>query len=267
VEKSITDNGRSLFYRDEGLGPPVLLVHGFAEDGAIWDELITPLTPGYRLLIPDLPGSGHSQPHKGEVSMEMLAADLKTLLDHEDIDKCVIIGHSMGGYVTLAFAARYPERLAAFGFFHSTAYADSEEKIAARRKSIAFIKQQGAAPFIRQSLPHLFAAGTRQNRPQLIEDLIRRYENFSPETLIQYYEAMIGRPDRVAVLREFAGPILFIIGEHDPAVPMEQALEQCHLPAVSHVHILKHSGHMGMLEEPAKGTDILYSFLNFVSQP
>jgi pimeloyl-ACP methyl ester carboxylesterase len=263
VERSITENGRSLFYRDEGSGPPVVLVHGFAEDGTIWDELIARLTPGYRLLIPDLPGSGRSQPHKGEVSIEMLAADLKTLLDHEDIDKCVIIGHSMGGYVTLAFAAHHPERLATFGLFHSTAYADSEDKIEARRKSIGFIRQHGAAPFIRQSIPHLFAAGTRQNRPQLIEDLIRRYEDFSPETLVQYYEAMIRRPDRVAVLRDFAGPILFIIGEHDSAVPMEQALQQCHFPAVSHVYILKHSGHMGMLEEPAKGADILYSFLNF----
>jgi pimeloyl-ACP methyl ester carboxylesterase len=263
VEKSITKNGRSLFYRDEGSGPAVLLVHGFAEDGAVWDD--TRMRSGYRLLIPDLPGTGRSSAHQGDISMEMLAGDLKMLIDHEGMDKCVIIGHSMGGYVTLAFAAHHPERLAAFGLFHSTAYADSEEKIEARRKSIGFIRQHGTAPFIRQSIPNLFAPETRESRPQLVEDMIRRYSHLAPEVLVQYYEAMIRRPDRVAVLREFAGPVLFIIGEKDQAVPMEQALQQCHLPAVSHVHILKHSGHMGMLEEAGAGSDILYSFLNFRS--
>jgi pimeloyl-ACP methyl ester carboxylesterase len=242
----------------------VVLVHGFAEDAAIWQETAAWLQPEYRLLIPDLPGSGRSSLRPGGTSMETLAADLKNILDQEDIDKCVIIGHSMGGYVTLAFAEQYPERLHGLGLYHSTAYADSDEKRAARRKSIDFIRHHGAAPFIRQSTPNLFAASTREDRPQMVEETILRYSGFSPDSLVQYYEAMIRRPDRTDVLRQFAGPVLFIMGGKDQVIPIEQSLQQCHLPSLSHVHILDDAGHMGMLEAPETGSGIIRSFYNFI---
>ena len=117
----------TLFCRDIGTGPVVLLLHGFAEDGTTWDNLAGPLSAHCRLIIPNLPASS---------SMEDLAATIASLLDHLGIDKCIMIGHSMGGYITLAFAEKYPDRLTAFGLFHSTAYPDNEEKKAVRRKSI-----------------------------------------------------------------------------------------------------------------------------------
>ena len=264
MDKTITRDGRTLFFRDEGSGLPVLLLHGFAEDGTIWDELLQAGRPGCRLLIPDLPGSGRSTLLPGEPSIDALAAEIKALIDHQGIPSCVLIGHSMGGYVALAFAEKYPEAVEAFGFFHSTAYADSEEKKAARRKGIEFIRQHGAAPFIRQSIPNLFAVGTRESRPQLVEELIRRYSGFSPEALTWYYEAMILRPDRVSVLRQFAGAALFIMGELDTLIPYEQSLKQCHESPIAVIHTLERSGHMGMLEEPGQGLRILESFLNFV---
>lgn len=264
MDKTITREDRTFFYREEGSGLPVLLLHGFAEDGTVWEPLTRQLKTGYRLLIPDLPGSGRSSLLPGEPSIDALAAELKELIDQEGIGPCVLIGHSMGGYISLAFAEKYPALVKAFGLFHSTAYADSEEKKAARRKSIGFIRQHGAAAFIRQSIPNLFAAGTRESRPQLVEDLIRRYSDLSPESLVYYYEAMIGRPDRVSVLRKFEGPVLFIMGEKDQAVPYEQSLKQCHEPMVSVIHTLENAGHMGMLEETEKSGVILESFLNFV---
>src|ERR1700761_8812683 len=102
----------------------------------------------------------------------------------------------MGGYIALAFSETYPERLLAFGFFHSTAYADTEEKKAGRLKSIAFIHEHGAAPFIRQSTPNLFAPETREDQPVLIEDMIGRYRDFSADALAAYLNAMMRRPDR-----------------------------------------------------------------------
>jgi pimeloyl-ACP methyl ester carboxylesterase len=265
VDRTINREGRLLFYRDEGSGYPVLLLHGFAEDGTIWDELVEQLKPGYRLLIPDFPGSGRSTLLPGEPSVEALATAVKEILDHEGIERSVLIGHSMGGYVSLAFAELYPACVRAFGLFHSTAYPDSEEKKAARRKGIGFIRQHGAASFIRQSTPNLFAAGTRENHPQLVEDFICRYSDFPPESLVYYYEAMIRRPDRVSVLQKFAGPILFIMGEMDQVVPYEQALRQCHEPMLSHIHTLANAGHLGMLEETKQSSDALESFLNFVT--
>ena len=244
--------------------PVLLLLHGFAEDGQLWDELIPRLGPHCRLLIPDLPGSGQSTILPGEPSIESLADAIRLFIDQLGIKTCVLVGHSMGGYVSLAFAEKYPERLQAFGFFHSTAYADSEEKRTARRKSIEFIRQHGSAPFIRQSTPNLFAAATREQRPSLVEDTIRRYSGFSPESLVYYYEAMIRRPDRVHVLRQFAGPVLFILGAADTVVPYEQALKQCQEPMISVIHTLEHSGHMGMLEEPERGSAMIESFLTLL---
>jgi len=260
----LTQDGRSLFYREEGSGLPVLLLHGFAEDGHIWDELVPRLSSHCRLLIPDLPGSGRSTLLPGEPSIDSLADTIGAFIDQLGLDTCVLIGHSMGGYVSLAFAEKYPRRLKAFGFFHSTAYADTEEKRTARRKSIDFIRQHGAAPFIRQSTPNLFATATREQWPTLVEETILRYSGFAPESLVYYYEAMIGRPDRVQVFRQFAGPVLFIMGAADLVVPYEQALKQCHEPMISVIHTLDHSGHMGMLEEPEQGSQAIVSFLNFV---
>ncbi|MBS1665309.1 MAG: alpha/beta hydrolase [Bacteroidetes bacterium] len=244
---------------------PVVLLHGFAEDGAVWDQQLDALKKNYRLLIPDLYGSGRSSTLTEATSMEALAEDLLQILDHEAISQCVLIGHSMGGYVGLAFAQKHPERLLALGLFHSTAYPDSEEKKATRRKAIEFIRTNGSAAFIKQSTPNLFAAGTRDNRPGLINDSIERYSSFLPEALIAYYEAMIARPDRTEVLASLNCPILFVVGTYDQAVSPQHALEQSHLPSLSHIHILDNSAHMGMLEETDKSNLVLQSFLNFVT--
>jgi pimeloyl-ACP methyl ester carboxylesterase len=266
VDKTIARGPKILFYREEGSGLPVVFLHGFAEDGAIWNKQAEQLKAGYRVLIPDLPGSGRSSALTADTSMEEMAEDILQLLDREGIQYCVLIGHSMGGYIALAFAEKYPERLKGLGLFHSTAYADTEEKKAARQKSIEFIRKYGSAAFIRQSTPNLFATDTRNDHPGLITDMIDRYSGFSPDSLVYYYEAMIRRPDRRAVLERFEKPVLFIIGNQDQAVPPQQALEQSHLPALSHIHIFQRSGHAGMLEEPDRSYSILQSFLNFVIQ-
>lgn len=265
MDKTIIVDSGSLFYRDLGNGMPVLLLHGFAEDGEVWDGVADRLRSICRLLIPDLPGSGRSALPAEVLSMESLASILKTLLDHEGIERCVFIGHSMGGYISLAFAEAYPERMLALGFFHSTAYADSEEKKVNRRKSIEFIRQYGAAPYIRQSTPNLFGLGTRENSPTLVEDMIRRYSDFPAASLIAYLEAMRARPERIDVLERFPRPVLFIIGENDQVVPMEQALKQAHIPQVAMVRLLPEAGHMGMLEETAAGSAAIQEFLTFIT--
>ncbi|HEV9035524.1 MAG TPA: alpha/beta hydrolase [Puia sp.] len=243
---------------------PVMLIHGFAEDSTVWDGIASRLENTCRLLIPDLPGSGSSPLPEGEISIDTLAAHCVGLLEKENLDRCIFIGHSMGGYITLAIAEHYPEKVLAFGLFHSTAYADTEEKKANRRKSIDFIRQYGATPYIRQSTPNLFAAGTREHRPQLVENMILRYSGFSGEALVAFLNAMMQRPDRLSVLERFT--VLFIIGEKDQIVPMEQSLKQSHMPPISQVRVLREAGHMGMLEDPDAGSGAIRSFINFIQQ-
>jgi pimeloyl-ACP methyl ester carboxylesterase len=250
VEKKIKQNGVELFYTLSGKGNPVVFIHGFAEDGQIWNAFRAGLEKEYMVLVPDLPGSGRSTGISEGATMDSLAESIKIMLDKEKIDSCIMIGHSMGGYVTLAFADKYPERLSGFGLFHSTSYPDNEEKKAGRKKNITFITRNGALKFLEQSMPTLFSGESKEKNPALISETLQRYSNFSPQSLVLYTAAMMNRPGRTEILPNFAGPVLFILGEHDTAVPLEQSLTECHLPGISYIYVCTHSGHMGMLEEP-----------------
>lgn len=259
--KEFTYDHTSFSYRMGGKGKTVMLIHGFAEDGSGWDHQAEFLQSRFQVMVPDLPGSGASPVGKTSWTMEYFADALLALLNHENIQQAVLIGHSMGGYITLAFAEKYPERLLGFGLFHSTAYPDSEERKDIRRRGIALIKEHGAARFLQQTIPNIFSSHTKEQQPQLVKDFIDRNTYFKDESLIRYYEAMILRPDRTAVLRNAKVPVLFVIGEQDNTIPADQMLQQSHLPSISHVALLKRSGHMGTMEEPARANTILADYL------
>lgn len=258
-EKYITYQHSKIFYRTSGSGQPIILIHGFGEDGNVWQLQITALQKKYSLIVPDLPGSGHSE-LINDMSIEGMADCTAAIAAAEKISSSVFLGHSMGGYITLALAEKYPQLISRFGLVHSTAFADSEEKKQARRKSIDFIKENGAYAFLKTTIPTLFYNGNGTPAPAM-ENLIEDGKKFTPEALISYYEAMINRPDRTDVLTTLDKPVLFIIGEYDNAVPFQQGLQQCYLPAQSHIHILRNAAHMGMYEETEKVNKALLHFL------
>ena len=130
-------------YRIAGEGYPLVLLHGFGEAGNIWDRQTEYLQPNFRILIPDIPGSGASVYNAQVNTMEDFAQAVKTMVDAEELDEFILIGHSMGGYISLAFAEQFGQLLKGFGLFHSTAYPDTEEKKQTRKKSIAFIQEHG----------------------------------------------------------------------------------------------------------------------------
>jgi pimeloyl-ACP methyl ester carboxylesterase len=241
----------------------LVLLHGFAEDGRVWENQVNYLKARFPLLIPDLPGSGNSSPLSAATSMEEHADAILALLDAEQIGQAVLVGHSMGGYIALAFVEKYPERCKAFGLFHSTAYPDSEEKKTTRRKSMAFIARHGAAEFIRQSTPNLFADSSRERHPEWIRELIERYSTMDGDSLTHYYQAMIDRPDRSAVLAHSGLPVLLVMGGQDNTLPLEAGLRQSHLPSIAFIHILREAGHMGMIEAAVRSNEILEAFLTF----
>ena len=144
------------------------------------------------------------------------------------------------------------------------AIADNAEKKLTRAKAILFIKDKGSNPFLQTSIPGLFSQAFAEKYPAEINELINKSKHFSPQALVQYYEAMIQRPDRTEVLKKFPKPILFIIGEKDNVIPLQSSLQQCYLPAQAHIHILEKSAHMAMLEETEKANEILYHFLKLI---
>jgi pimeloyl-ACP methyl ester carboxylesterase len=196
--------------------------------------------------------------------MDDYAASVKAILDQENIPVCCLVGHSMGAYIGLAFAAAYPEYLTGLGLFHSTSYPDSAEKKNAREKSIAFIESYGSGPFIEQSIPGLFSEDFKKTHPEKIAAIVHQYANSNPVSLIAYYRAMIDRPDRTELMKSIQVPVLLVLGDQDKAVPFEDGLRQSYLPQICYIHILQRVGHMGMLEYPAETNLLLNRFLKDV---
>lgn len=253
---------RNMFYRDSEQGFPVVLVHGFPMDGTLWDYQAERLKEHFRIILPDLPGSGHS-PEIPAVSVEKMADSLFALLAQEKVDRCILIGHSMGGYTTLAFAEKYPEILKGFGLYHATAFADSREKKEGRLRSISMMKEYGGGAFLRQMLPNLYGEKFRKNNKQSVQALIKSKENAEANILAAYYTAMRERPDRTEVLKKSGVPVLFVLGKEDTAAPLADMLKQVSLPAVSEVHLLAHVAHVSMLEAPDISTAILEQYIRF----
>ncbi len=262
--KELLYQNKKISYRISGSGKPVFLIHGFGEESDVWKHQEAHLQHSFQLIIPDLPGSGKSE-MIDDMTMEGMAETIHAILHEEKIDICTMIGHSMGGYITLAFAEKYWNHLNAFGLFHSSAFADSEEKKGVRKKGIEFINQHGAFEFLKTATPNFFAPATKETNPELIEQQIATLHNFLAPHLVSYYEGMMARPDRTAVLQNAAVPVLFVMGKYDVAVPMEDGLKQCYLPEKSYIHILPNAGHMGMLEEPEESNRILENFLSDLS--
>ncbi|BAV04197.1 Pimeloyl-ACP methyl ester carboxylesterase [Filimonas lacunae] len=256
-----------LSYTKNGTGPVVVLLHGFGEDSTIWDEQVSYLQQHCQVIVPDIPGSGasaplHSQP---ESNIEDYAAAIYALLQHEQVTSCTFLGHSMGGYITLAMAEKYPAIINGFGMVHSTAFADSDEKKANRQRGIEMMEQYGGAAFLKTTIPNLFGADYKAKNTDKINSLIEKSTAFSTLSLQQYYHAMMIRPDRTSVLKNSPVPVLFIMGTEDVAAPFNDVLKQSSLPNSSYIHVLKQVGHMGMWEATATVNSYLLHFIRAVN--
>jgi pimeloyl-ACP methyl ester carboxylesterase len=268
-EKEIRHSHKKIFYRTIGEGPVIVLLHGVPFDGNLWNNQFNAF-PGYKLIVPDLPESGRSE-MIDYMSMEGMAECVKDIIVHETASlyfksgephSVIVIGHSMGGYIALALAEKHPELLNGFGLFHSTAYADSEEKKEGRKKAIALLKEKGTNEFAKNSLPNLFSPLTKEQNAKLIEEHVSIASKFSADALIAYQTAMMQRKDRTEVLKNAQVPVLFVFGKHDNVVLLKDGLEQCALVNNSLVHVLENSGHTGMKEEPEKSNQILSEYLS-----
>jgi len=262
--KKILFRDHELVYEIKGNGPAVMLVHGFTEDRRIWNSLLSGIENKYQWIIPDLPGSGDSVYNNSLKRITDFSEFIGAILENENIPELILIGHSMGGYISLAFAEKYPDKIRALGLFHSTSYLDSEEKKESRDKNIRFIQNHDPSLFVEQSFPGLFSDSFKVGHPEEIRELVDRYANFKRDSLVQYLDAMKNRPATTGVLVAITKPVLFIMGEEDKAVPIKDSLEQCHLPRISYIHILTRTAHMGMIENSSLCNSIVDGFLSAI---
>ena len=255
-----------LSHKDEGKGTPLVLVHGFCESKEIWRNFSSALSTRFRVITPDLPGFGDSKLNAADISIDYYADELHALLKHLDVHKCILIGHSLGGYVSLAFAEKYEQMLLGLGLFHSTAFEDTQEKKENRDRTIKFVEKHGVEAFASTAVSPLFYPPKREDLKADIELMTRIAAGSSKEGVIAATKAMRDRKDRSNVLKKVKCPVLFIVGKEDQSVTLERSLQQCYLPHHSIVHFLSDTAHMGMFERKKDTLKIVESFVELVEK-
>jgi 3-oxoadipate enol-lactonase len=238
-------NGIQIAYDVFGqLMPPLVLMHGFGLDRSIWQALAVQHLGDQQVILPDLRGHGESDAPQGPYSMPLMAQDIAALLDLLEVDQTIICGHSMSGYVALAFAEQYAHKLAGFAMITSNAGADSAEKRAGRYTMIDNVRKQGSAAVAESLAPRL---SHKQAVINLTKTLINKT---SPEGLIGALEGMAARKDRTALLSEIVVPALVVAGEDDQITDYEDA--RCMAQTLPKGEFLGIAGtaHMPMVEAP-----------------
>lgn len=244
-----------LSFDEHGSGPAVVLLHGLCGSRAYWKPIVGPLSKRFRVIVPDLRGHGLSPAPEGKYTMESMAADVIQLLDDLNVDRAVLIGHSLGGYVTLAAEEAWPDRLAGWALVHSTAYPDDEQAKHNRTRAIASIRAEGVKPFVDDLVTRLFAPGRTDTMPDIVENARAIGYGTPAQGAIGALEGMRERPDRLHVLKGAVSPVALIAGARDQIVPIwkTHAFES---PNVWQ-YTLPEAGHMGMFETPGELADML----------
>lgn len=263
--KSFFYQQTEVFYQKLGRGArAVMLIHGFPEDGSIFQYQCDFLKENYTVLVLDLPGSGKSSYNKELKSVEDFAELIRGVLQEEKIERCFLLGHSMGGYIALAFAEKYSKHLLGLGLIHSTGFADSDEKKDNRKRAIGFMEQYGGASFLKTMIPDLFGKAFKEAHQAVIDEMIEKGRNFETKALQQYYSIMLLRKERTYVLKEINVPVLFVAGEADKAIPLKDILQQVVMPDIAIIKILPKAAHMGFLEESSTVNDAIGQLVGFM---
>jgi len=257
--KTIKFKKHTIYYTDQGKGKTIVLLHGFTESLKIWRQFSAELKKKYRVICIDLPGHGKSGCVDGIHTMELMAEVVYKVLKIAKVSKCLMVGHSMGGYVTLAFAEKYPKMLRGFSLFHSHCFADSLADQENRNRTIAIVEMDKFS-FVAQFIPGLFPPEVHKKFSGQIQKLIDRAGKMSKEAVIAALEGMKNRKDQTALLKITEIPVLFVLGLKDSKAPIPRLWEMITLPKHSESLILRDCGHMGYIEAPKETLAAIHGF-------
>jgi len=257
-----TPAGISLGYEDAGHGNAVILLHAFPLSRAMWSAQVNALQSEYRVITPDLRGFGDTDRFTDAPSIETMADDVAALLDAINLREPIILGGlSMGGYVSLAFARKYPHRLRALILADTRAEADSPEARHNRSASIELVKNQGPAALVEQMLPKLLGERTTKEKPEVLAQVRSIAASQSRPSIIGGLEALRDRPDATAGLGKIRLPTLVLVGSEDSLTPPSVADALAARIAGARKVIISGAGHLANLEQPQLFNHALRSFL------
>ncbi|NBC82571.1 MAG: alpha/beta fold hydrolase [Bacteroidetes bacterium] len=239
-----------LRYKDEGNGQAIVLLHGYLESLEIWEGFADELALDFRVICIDIPGHGESGIVAAYHTMDDMAEAVVEVLDELNISKCFMAGHSLGGYVTMAFAGNHSDRLAGYCLFHSTPFADPEEKKQNRDREIELVREGKKDLLINTNIPKMFADENLEKLSMKVDRAKGIGRRTPDEGIIVILNGMKARPDRSVTLQKAQVPVLWIIGKKDNYIPFEVIKEkQSLLNEKGKTLVLENSGHIGFIEE------------------
>ena len=260
MDKWIEFNGDKGYYKTEGKGKAIVLLHGFIEEGSMWNGMLGGLKKKYKVIVPDMPGFGKSQLGENELSMDYYADYVQAIVKAEKLNKFILLGHSMGGYVTLNFVEKYGNMPAGFGLINSHCFEDTPQKKENRLKGIDFIQRNGTQFFIRELYNSIFNESFKKKNRKLIDTLIAQAQKYTPEAVMRANAAMMNRKDKSEVLKKAQVPVLFINGEDDESAPVAYTLKQAAYPANADFNLFAGCKHMSVFERKAETLKIIEGF-------
>ncbi len=258
----LSSNGTTLYYNDVGQpsGPPIMLIHGFPLSHEMWVNQIEVLKSAYRVVAFDLRGQGRSEVGDGQFTLEFLVDDLIALLDHLKIEKTVLCGLSMGGYVSLRAVERNTERVSGLVLCDTKPEADSNETKLARGASIRAIKRNGVGAYAETFLKGGLSPTSLKDR-SLVEAAAKIIRQNQALGLCGTLLALAGRTDTTSFLPKIKVPTLILVGEQDTITPPEHSRRMQSLVQNSELHIIPQAGHMSNMENPTTFNTYLLNFL------
>ena len=273
-KRKINVNNMDMVYEECGENNEwtVVLLHGFCGSSRYWHKVCPLLSDKYRIIMPQLRGHGSTSAPNDGYSMEAMADDILGLLDALSIEKVVMFGHSLGGYVTLAFADKYPKKLQGLGLIHSTALPDSEDKKKKRQQDIRDISQHGIEEYVNKLIPNLFTKSKLKELHEELTEIISIGMEMSPKGAMKALEGMLQRPDRSHVLTKANYPILLVAGAQDDVIsPLETfsiTNENIIDSTFGYPHILENTfedvAHMSLIEAPNQLSRMIANYMKIL---
>lgn len=260
--KTIEIEGIELAVEDVGEGLPVVLVHGFPLNHAMWSAQIERLSADYRVIAPDLRGFGDSSVTPGAVTMDRYSDDMGAMLEALEVTGPVVFcGFSMGGYIAFSFWRRYRGRVRAFVLADTRAVADTPDAARDRLKTAQQAVSEGAEPIAKAMLPKLLSRAAIRSNPDLVESVRRMILSTEPAGIAAALRGMAARADSRALLNQITVPSLLIVGAEDTITPPDQMLAMAEPMRESEVAEIPDAGHLAPMENAQAVNEALITFL------
>jgi pimeloyl-ACP methyl ester carboxylesterase len=262
MNKFFENNSGRIHYTDIGEGQVVVLIHGYLETSEVLSSFTNKLSEKFRVIAVDLPGHGKSENTEKVLTMELMASVIAKLVQNLNIKKIFLTGHSLGGYVTLAFVDMYPELLSGYCLLHSHPFSDDKGKVEKRNIEIGIVEKGKKDWFIPENISKLYATSNIRKFGEALKHSTEVALKVPDETIVAVLKGMILRSSRVTVMESGKVPLLWILGASDNLINCEEVQSKVKMPANAEIVVLKNSGHMGFIEEEERSVEIIYEYVN-----